>query len=214
MKPAMRIVLSSSNSGKLKELASLMADLPVQLVSLAEVIAPPPVLREDGETFEANAVSKAQQASATTGHVALADDSGLEVEALGGRPGVRSARFASEHATDAENNAELLRQLEGVPEPMRRARFRCVLALVSPSNPDEPRIASGQCGGHIARAPRGDNGFGYDPLFLVDGHGGRTMAELTPAEKNAVSHRSRAISALRPLVIELLHHHADVAPGR
>jgi XTP/dITP diphosphohydrolase len=200
----MRIVLASSNAGKLTELRVLLADLPVELVSLADALTDPPSLVEDEDTFEGNALSKARQASRATGHAALADDSGLEVDALGGRPGVRSARFASEHATDAENNAELLRQLEGFRDSERSARFRCVLALLDPTQPDEPRIAHGQCAGHVARVPRGNNGFGYDPLFLVDGYDGRTMAELAVSEKNAVSHRSRAAHALRPLVVELL----------
>ena len=204
MKPTVRIVLASGNVGKLNELRALLADLPVDLVSLAEVLKSSPALVEDEDTFEANATSKARQACQATGSVALADDSGLEVDVLGGRPGVRSARFASEHATDAENNAELLRQLDGFPDSQRRARFRCVLALVDPLQPHSVRIASGRCEGRIATAPRGDHGFGYDPLFLVDGHGGRTMAELTFSEKNAISHRSQATQALRPLVAELV----------
>jgi XTP/dITP diphosphohydrolase len=198
------IVVATSNRGKLAELRELLEGLPIEIRSLSEVLDPPPVLTENGDTFEANAVSKAQQACRATGQVTLADDSGLEVDALGGRPGVRSARFAHDHATDADNVRALLEALDGVPEGKRQARFRCVLALVTPWDPQRPRLASGCCEGRIALSPRGTGGFGYDPLFVAEGQGGQVMAELAPAEKNAISHRGRAVRALKPLVEEML----------
>jgi XTP/dITP diphosphohydrolase len=163
---------------------------------------------EDGETFRDNALIKARAVCRATHMVSLADDSGLEVDALGGRPGVRSARFAHEHATDAENNAKLLLELEAVPDAQRSARFRCVLALVTPSN-DTPSTVDGVCEGSIAREPRGSGGFGYDPLFIVAGEGGRTLAELSEEEKNRVSHRGKAMRALRPLLVELVNRALD-----
>ena len=145
-------------------------------------------LSEDADTFEGNAERKARHACSLTRMLSLADDSGLEVDALGGRPGVRTARFAHNRATDAENNAALLRELEEINEEARSARFRCVLALSSPWDPDV-HFAEGSCHGHIARTPRGSGGFGYDPLFVVDECDGRAMAELDESEKNAISHR-------------------------
>jgi XTP/dITP diphosphohydrolase len=198
------IVVATSNRGKLVELRELLGDLPVEIRGLSEVLDPPLALIEDGETFEANAVSKAQQACRATGQVTLADDSGLEVDALGGRPGVRSARFAHDCATDADNVRALLEALGAVPEGQRQARFRCVLAVVTPWDPQRPRLATGCCEGCIALSPRGTGGFGYDPLFVAEGQGGRVMAELAPAEKNAISHRGRAVRALRPLIENLL----------
>jgi XTP/dITP diphosphohydrolase len=141
--------------------------------------------------------------------LALADDSGLEVDALGGRPGVRSARYASERATDAENNAALLRELEDVEDRSRAARFRCVLALANPWKESEIQIAEGTCEGAIARAPRGSGGFGYDPLFIVPDFEGRAMAELSEAEKNSISHRARAALALKPILIRALNERLD-----
>jgi len=208
MRP-LTVVLATSNEGKVAELRALLGDLPVELLSAAQVLGKPLSVAEDALTFEENAVAKARAVCQATGMLALADDSGLEVEALGGRPGVRSARFAHERATDAENNAALLSALEDVVE--RAARFRCVLALVSPWDRDRVRVAEGRCDGQIARAPRGSGGFGYDPLFVVDGSDGRAMAELTESEKNAVSHRARAAAALRPLLAELLDEQLDVA---
>jgi XTP/dITP diphosphohydrolase len=198
------IVVATNNHGKLGELRELLSSLPIEIRGLSEVLDPPPRLIEDGETFEANAVSKAQQACRATGCVTLADDSGLEVDALGGRPGVRSARFAHDRATDADNIRALLEALEAFPEGQRQARFRCVLALVTPWDPQRPRLATGCCEGSIALSARGSGGFGYDPLFVAEGQGGYVMAELPAAEKNAISHRGRAVRALKPLVEEML----------
>ena len=199
MQELLTIVLATSNHGKLAELRALLGDLPVQLRSAAEVLGEQPTIVEDGATFEDNALIKARAIAQATRTLALADDSGLEVDALGGRPGVRSARFAHERATDAENNAALLRELSEVEESARSARFRCVLALVDPWHETKVHIAAGSCEGSIARSPRGSGGFGYDPAFVPDDTGPadeRTYAELSAAEKNAISHRGRAVRKL------------------
>jgi XTP/dITP diphosphohydrolase len=201
---AMTLVLATHNPGKLAELRSLFASLPVEVVPIREVVPSygPPV--EDGATFEENALKKARAAAEATQLVAIADDSGLEVDALGGRPGVRSARFAREGATDAENNAMLLSALEEVEDASRTARFRCVIALVDPfSEGLKPVVVEGRCDGVIARSARGESGFGYDPLFLVEG-GARTFAELDEDEKNTMSHRGQAARALLPHVESML----------
>jgi XTP/dITP diphosphohydrolase len=198
------IVIATTNEGKLNELRALLGDLPLQLLSVTDVLGDKPAISEDGTTFDQNALVKARTISQATSLYALADDSGLEVDALGGRPGVRSARFAHERATDAENNAALLRELEEVGDEARSARFRCVLALASPWAPDRIETVEGSCDGFIARAPRGSAGFGYDPLFIVPELGGRVMAELSEEEKNSVSHRARAVRALRPVLTRLI----------
>jgi XTP/dITP diphosphohydrolase len=204
MSEILSIVVATSNEGKLNELRRLLGDVPVQLLSAASVLGEAFSVDEDGATFASNAVKKAKAACAATGLYALADDSGLEVEALGGRPGVRSARFAHERATDAENNAALLRELEDVADAGRSASFHCVLALASPWEPNHVELADGLCRGSIARAPRGNGGFGYDPLFIVPELGHRAMAELTEDEKNSVSHRARAAVAMRKLLLTML----------
>ena len=188
-----RLVLASANPGKLRELAALLAPLHVQLHSLAELGIPSPA--ETGTTFLANAVLKARHAAARARLPALADDSGLEVDALGGRPGVRSARFAGEGASDDANLRKLLAELEEVPEAARQARYQCVIACVREANDAAPLIASGTWEGHIAREPHGSAGFGYDPVFVPAGEL-RTAAELPAAHKNAVSHRAQALEAL------------------
>ncbi|HKO46343.1 MAG TPA: RdgB/HAM1 family non-canonical purine NTP pyrophosphatase [Polyangiaceae bacterium] len=213
MQELLTIVLATSNHGKLVELRALLADLPVQLRSAAEVLqaADLPSIVEDGATFEENALIKARAIARATRMIALADDSGLEVDALAGRPGVRSARFAHERATDAENNAALLRELAEVEEGARGARFRCVLALVDPWHESNLHVAEGSCEGSIARTSRGSGGFGYDPLFLVSGHDGKAMAELSEADKNRVSHRGRAVQALRAILLGLVNARLDEA---
>jgi len=210
MRDVLSIVLASSNQGKLVELRELLSDLPVQILSAREALGHTLEVIEDGATFQDNAILKARAVCKATRLTALADDSGLEVMALGGRPGVRSARFAHERATDAENNAALLRELEEVGEVERSARFRCVLALVTPWD-DVARTVEGACEGHILRAPRGSGGFGYDPLFVVDGQNGRAMAELSDQEKNSVSHRACAVRALKPLLLAVLNERLDEA---
>ncbi|HEY4106081.1 MAG TPA: RdgB/HAM1 family non-canonical purine NTP pyrophosphatase [Polyangiaceae bacterium] len=211
MAEVLTIVLATSNSGKLAELRALLADLPIQFLSAQDVLGEKLTIIEDGATFEENALIKARAVCRATRLVALADDSGLEVDALGGRPGVRSARFAHERATDAENNAALLRELENIEEGARGARFRCVLALVSPWQESEQHVAEGSCEGSIARAPRGNGGFGYDPLFEVAGQDGRAMAELSEDDKNRISHRALAVKQLRKILIRLVNERLDEA---
>jgi len=198
------IVVASNNAGKLRELNSLLSDLPIEWVRISEVLGRPWAVEETGATFEENAIIKARAASEATGFIALADDSGLEVDALGGKPGVRSARYAREHATDAENNVALLDALKGAPDMAgRSARFRCVLAVVVPGM-EAPMLAHGTCEGWIGRELIGDHGFGYDPLFRVKELAGRSMATLIDEEKGRVSHRGQSVRQLRPLLVTLL----------
>lgn len=202
--PPLSILLATTNRGKLAELSALLADLPVELLTLSTVLPDMPPTIEDGATFEQNALIKARTAAEAAMMVTIAEDAGLEVDALGGRPGVRSARFAKEGATDSENNAALLAALAEVEDGQRTARFRCVMVLLDPWNETEPEVlAEGRCEGAIAREPRGANGFGYDPLFVVAGTG-RTMAELPDEEKNRISHRAQAVGALRPALEALI----------
>ncbi len=201
----MTIVLATQNPGKLAELRAFFAALPIEVVSVQEVAPSYVAPAEDGATFEENALKKARAAAEATQLVAVADDSGLEVDALSGRPGVRSARFAREGATDSENNAALLSQLGPLDDPERGARFRCVIALVDPfSEAAAPLCFEGRCEGRIARDPRGKGGFGYDPLFVLAG-GDRTFAELTEEEKSRISHRAKAVSALLPSMEQLVN---------
>jgi XTP/dITP diphosphohydrolase len=194
------LVIATSNLGKLAEIRSMLEGQPVTLLRPVDVLGHSLEVVEDGDTFEANAEKKAREVATATGHLTLADDSGLEVDILGGLPGVRSARFAGEGASDAENNAELLRRLQGVETTPITARFRCAMALFDPSS-NTLDIATGRCEGAITREPRGTNGFGYDPLFVVTELGTRTIAELPPVEKNAVSHRGRALNAMLPRLL-------------
>ncbi|HZP14041.1 MAG TPA: RdgB/HAM1 family non-canonical purine NTP pyrophosphatase [Nevskiaceae bacterium] len=187
----MDVVLASRNRGKLAELQSLLAPLNFQLRLASDFTGEIP--EETGDTFEANALLKAEHAARASGLPAIADDSGIEVDALEGAPGVRSARFAGDHATDAQNNQKLLRMLENAPDADRGAQFVCVMAFVRGG--DKPILARSRWRGSILRAPRGTNGFGYDPLFFVPTHG-CASAELPPAEKNRISHRAQAVAAL------------------
>ncbi len=189
----MRIVLASGNRGKLRELTALLSPLGHELIAQDALgIEPPP---EVGDTFVANASIKAQHAARLAGCAALADDSGLEVDALEGRPGVRSARFAGEGATDEQNLAKLLSDLQDVPDERRSARFQCVIVLARSADDLAPLIASGTWEGRITRSPRGGHGFGYDPVFVPAGLA-VTSAELDPSEKNVRSHRAQALRAL------------------
>jgi XTP/dITP diphosphohydrolase len=201
------LVIATSNPAKVLEFRSLLSDLPLDVVGVSDVLFEKPSIVEGSDTFEENAIHKAKVIAEACTMLTLADDSGLEVEALGGRPGVRSARFAHDRATDAENNAALLLALTEVEEENRQARFRCVLALVDPwALPGAaPTVTEGTCDGSIAREPRGAGGFGYDPLFIVKGRD-QTMAELRDEEKNAISHRAVAVAALRPRLETLLEH--------
>ncbi len=184
----MKVVVATHNRGKLGEFRRLFADVPgLELVSLDDVGCELDVV-EDRDTFRGNALKKAIEIAQAVGLPALADDSGIEVDALGGEPGVYSARYAGEDATDKANNQKLLRKLDGARD--RSARFRCVLAWVD-ADGRELAVTEGVCEGEIALAPKGEGGFGYDPLFIPRGET-RHMAELPPAEKHAISHRGGA----------------------
>ena len=189
----MKAVLATRSRGKLGELVPLLAGLGLELYTIDDV-APGVELREDGATFEENALAKARQAARATGLPAIADDSGLEVDALNGAPGVHSARYAGLPSDDARNNEKLLQALADVPPERRGGRFRCVAAFVELAGGVEI-VRSGDCSGELLSAPRGSGGFGYDPLFLLPALG-RTMAELTLEEKNRLSHRAVAFRAL------------------
>jgi XTP/dITP diphosphohydrolase len=191
----MKVVLASANVGKLRELAALATPLgwelvPQQALGIASAA-------ETGATFADNALIKARHAAKASGFAALADDSGIEVDALGGRPGVHSARYSGEHATDRQNLEKLLAELREVPPERRAARYRCVIAYVAGPDDPAPILALGSWEGRIAAAPRGAGGFGYDPIFLPRDLPGRTAAELSREEKDTVSHRARALAALR-----------------
>ncbi len=188
----LRIVMATGNRGKLAELSELTRGSGIEWVGVEEASGKRFSVVEDQLSFVGNAVKKARAASQCTGLWALADDSGLEVDALDGAPGVRSARFASEQATDQENNVKLMQVLKDIRDSERTARFRCVLALVGPGL-EVPLISEGVCEGWIGRECRGQCGFGYDPLFVVAAFPGRTMAELSLSEKNQVSHRGHAL---------------------
>jgi XTP/dITP diphosphohydrolase len=187
------LVLASNNPGKLRELAALLAPLELELIPQGALGIP--AAHESGATFRANAVLKARHAAEHSGLAALADDSGLEVDALGGRPGVRSARFAGENASDAQNLQRLLAELEDVPEAARQARYQCIIACVRDARDPAPFIAGGTWEGRIGHRAAGSGGFGYDPVFIPGGET-RTAAQFSAAEKNAVSHRAQALRAL------------------
>jgi len=188
-----RWVVATGNRGKLAEIRALLADLPIDLVAQAELGVE--AADESAVTFVENALIKARHAAKRTGLPAIADDSGLAVDALGGQPGVRSARFAGPHADDRANIARLLAALAGVPPERRTARFHCVVVAMTSPNDPAPTIATGSWRGRIALAPVGSGGFGYDPVFFVDEHG-CTAAELPPEVKNSISHRAAAFRSL------------------
>jgi XTP/dITP diphosphohydrolase len=191
-----RWILATANPHKVHELSTLLASAGADLV-LEPLPAGVALPEETGTTFLANARLKAQAVVQATGQVALADDSGLEVDALGGEPGVHSARYAGEGAGDAANNAKLLAELLGIHGPNRRARFRCVLVLAAPGRPEV--VAQGAIEGFVLPALRGAGGFGYDPLFNPEGDA-RSLAEYAPDEKNRVSHRGQAARQLLHLL--------------
>lgn len=195
-----KLILATRNRGKLLEVREILSPVGVEVVGLEEFPNLPDLV-EDGESFVENARKKSQIVAKLTGEFALSDDSGLEVEALGGKPGVRSARYAGEWATDEENNAKLLRELEGVPPSDRKARFRCVTVLSSPDG--RWWATEGTWEGIIAERPRGSYGFGYDPVFLLPDLG-KTVAELTPEEKNSMSHRAKALEGMKEILKKLL----------
>jgi len=195
-----KLLIATHNKGKLREYRQLLAGLPIAVVGLDEAGIAEDV-PETGETFVENAVQKAMAYAHLSGLWTWADDSGLEVDALEGEPGVQSARYAGPGAGDADRYGLLLQRLAHVPAGQRTARFRCAVAIATPDGRIE--VAEGQCEGEIAQAPRGTQGFGYDPIFYLPQYG-RTMAELSPEEKNQISHRGRAARAARLLLERML----------
>ena len=198
--PPPAIILATRNPGKLREIRAILSDLPLTIEGLDTLNGIPgilgipeiPEMEETGETLEENALIKARTVYRLTGLPSISDDSGLEVEFLGGAPGVRSARFAGGNATYDDNNRKLLSMLSGTDGEARRARFRCVAACVGPGM---EHLTEGICDGRIAQEPRGGSGFGYDPLFIPDGYE-TTFAEIPPEIKNSISHRSRAFRSM------------------
>jgi XTP/dITP diphosphohydrolase len=190
------LVLATRNRHKREELAALLNDLGISIRTLDEFPEVPDVI-EDGETCEANAIKMARAVSKATGLMAVADDTGLEVDALGGRPGVFAARYAGEHATYEDNWRKLLQELSGVPHKRRTARFITVAALALPSG--EVQVTTGQLEGVISEEPAGAKGFGYDPVFFVP-ELGKTLAELSAQEKNCISHRAKAFAQVREIL--------------
>lgn len=193
-----KLLLATNNEGKAREYRSLLEGVPFELVTPAEVGISTEVA-EVGKSFEENARLKATTLAAESGLLSLADDSGLEVEALGGEPGTLSARYAGEGASDSDRASYLLTKLEGVPQEKRTARFRCVIAIATPEG--EVEFCSGECDGVIAFSPKGKRGFGYDPIFYLP-EMGKTMAELSPETKNKISHRGKAAEKARQLLIK------------
>lgn len=192
-----RIAIASRNVHKLREIGRICADWPVAWLTAETHEGPWPEVEEPHDTYLHNAFEKAHAVAQALGVPAIADDSGIEIDALGGAPGPRSARYAGEGATDAQNLQALVRGLRGVPGGGRTARYRCVAAIAWPDGRE--RHAEGVCEGTLAARPRGEGGFGYDPIFVPEGWD-RTMAELTEEEKDRISHRGRAFRALRDLL--------------
>lgn len=204
-----RIVLASRNKGKIRELHELLAEsgIAAEVLSLAD-FPELPEIEEDGATFQENAMKKATIVTAATGLITLADDSGLEVDVLGGQPGVMSARFAGLHGNDRANNALLLDKLQGLAESHRTARFRCAIAIAAPDGMIE--TCDGFCEGVIGFAPKGEGGFGYDPLFFIPEQG-MTMAELPEGTKNRISHRAKAMQQAIAILPGFLRDYSGTA---
>jgi XTP/dITP diphosphohydrolase len=192
-----RLVVATANPGKLREFRSLLAGLPYELISLAELGLESPA--ETGSSFLENATLKARHAATSSGFAAVADDSGIEVDALGGAPGIHSARYAGADAFASANNAKLMSALEGVQLDARRARYRCAVVLIEAAD-TAPVVAQAAWEGFILDAPRGSGGFGYDPYFWLP-ELGKTAAELGSEEKNRLSHRGKAMRALREALL-------------
>ena len=199
------MLIATGNAGKLREYRALLGDLGWELVSPREIGLALEV-SESGGDYAENAKIKAASFARASGLVALADDSGLEVDALGGEPGPLSARYAGPEADDARRFSRILERLKGVPVEKRGARFRCLIAVARP--PGETELFEGECEGVVAEAPRGETGFGYDPVFYLPERG-RTLAELSLSEKNAVSHRGAAARKARPFLEGLLREYRD-----
>lgn len=195
----MQLVLATRNSGKVEELKHLLSGMDIEVSSLLDHPQVPEVM-EDGASFLENARKKAHAVQCATGGWALADDSGLVVEALGGEPGVHSARYAGRQRDYAANNKKLLHEMRGVPKGKRRAAFVCTIVLAAPDGREWS--VEGRCEGVIAFEQKGSGGFGFDPLFYIPGKG-KTMAELSMEEKNAISHRGQALRKIRDILIEI-----------
>ncbi|HEX3012058.1 MAG TPA: XTP/dITP diphosphatase [Syntrophomonadaceae bacterium] len=194
-----KILLSTRNLHKRLELEEILADLDVQILTLDEA-GIDLVVEEDGNTFAENALKKAITIARVSDYVTLGDDSGLAVDALNGAPGIYSARFAGEHATDRDNNFKLLQMLENIPEPLRTARFVCTIAVCTPQG--KSSVVEGTCEGRIGFTPRGEGGFGYDPLFIPVGYD-QSFAELGGNIKNKISHRGKALNQARKVIENL-----------
>jgi XTP/dITP diphosphohydrolase len=199
-----RLLLATNNAGKLAEYDLLLEGCGWEVVTPGNLGIDTEV-EESGDTYEANATMKARRGADASGLVTLADDSGIEIESMGGEPGVRSARFLGEDASYAERFSEIERRLAGLPRERRRARFRCVIAVADPRT-RAVRCAEGEVFGLISETPRGEGGFGYDPIFWVPQHSA-TMAELPDRQKNIISHRARAVAGARQILKELLYEH-------
>jgi XTP/dITP diphosphohydrolase len=192
-----KLIIATHNEGKKRELINTLLLLPYEVHSLKD-FSDLPEIEETGSTFKENAVLKAETVSRLTGELVLADDSGLEVFHLGGKPGVYSARFAGDGATDERNNVLLLKLMESIPHPQRRARFVCAMALAAPGK--ETQTVEGCCEGFLAVSPRGNQGFGYDPLFIY-GDGNKTFAEMDLETKSRISHRGQALRKIKDVLL-------------
>ena len=200
-----RLVLATHNAGKIRELKEILSELPVELASLADM-ALAEETEETGDSYAANALLKATAVCRLTGLPTLGDDSGLEVDALGGRPGLHTARYAGPTATNPDRWAKVLAELRDTPWPERTARFRCAMALVNPGSP--PQVVEGFCEGMVALTPSGVGGFGYDPIFYLPEYG-CTMAELNQEIKNQVSHRARAAQKAKEVILAWISSSTD-----
>lgn len=194
-----QILIASANPHKIAEMSEILSDLGIEIIPQT-VLNEIPDVEETGETLEENALLKARAFHELSNMAVLADDTGLEVDVLGGRPGVRTARYAGETASYADNVRKLLQELQGVPELERTARFRTVIAFIQPNA--DPIVVQGVVEGRIAASEHGSAGFGYDPVFIPDDGDGRTFAEMEAAEKHAISHRGRALQAFRRILSE------------
>lgn len=205
----LELVLATHNAGKVREILELLRDMPLRVYTL-DAFPQIPDLAEDGLTYTENAISKALTVARLTRRVAIADDSGIEVDALQGAPGPQSRRFLGESATDGQRNTRILKMVAAATPPTRSARYRAVVAVATPDG--RARTFEGTVEGEVAIAPRGTHGFGYDPIFIVPAYG-KTMAQLPPAVKNRISHRARAVSAARPYLRQLAEGlHRATAP--
>jgi XTP/dITP diphosphohydrolase len=200
MEAMKEVVIATRNEGKLREIKDILAPWSLKILSLKDFPEIPEII-EDGSTFAENAAKKAREVARQTGRLAIADDSGLVVDALQGRPGVFSSRYGGEKATDEERFQKLLAEMMEIPEGKRQAAFVCTIALATPQG--EVELLEGRCRGQIAFAPRGEHGFGYDPIFFLP-ELGKTMAELDPDLKNRISHRARALEKLKELLPTIL----------